>query len=220
MASGPTDRRGLQFGQGATQSIKSWEEKEEEGKKSESRWRRGWGTRRTDVKSRFYNRDDPTNGGKAGDRGEGETSVDRTRTGTESISSGPVRFVLQVCGPVVVSNRPALRPSRGHNELGHWGVGRRTIKTLTHFRSFGHRIVRSCISTRLHESSGKLIPRPLSSRQRGAAEPNRMGSFKTLRKNFMHSASSSLPAGRARTSVLVRPPRPFSRAPLTPQFDP
>ena len=113
---------------------------------------------------------------------EREASVDRTRTGTESISSGPVRFVLQVCGPLVVSDRPALRPSRGHNELGHWGVGRRTIKTLTHFRSFGRRIVRSCISTRLHESSGKLIPRPLSSRQRGAAEPNRMGSFNAEKK--------------------------------------
>ena len=141
MASGPTGRRdwsasrGLQFGQGATQSIKSWEEKEEEGKKSESRWRRGWGTRRTDVKSRFYNRDNPTNGGKEGDRGGRGTSVDRTRTGTESISSGPVRFVLQVCGPlVVVSDRPAATMSW---DTAEWDGGEgKTIKlSLTFARS-------------------------------------------------------------------------------------
>ena len=33
------------------------------------------GTRRTDVKSRFYNRDNPANGGKEGDQGEGQVSI-------------------------------------------------------------------------------------------------------------------------------------------------
>ena len=144
MASGPIGRRGwpasrgLQFGQGATQSIKSWEEKEEEGKKSESRWRRGWGTRRTDVKSRFYNRDNPMNGGKAGDRGGRERDKcrsDSDRDRIDIIRSGPV------CPAGMWAPR-RLGSTCGHNELGHCGVGRRRgedYKTLTHFRSFGRR---------------------------------------------------------------------------------
>ena len=104
--------------------------------------------------------------------------------------------------------------------MSEWGL-RETIKTLTFARSLVRSIVRASQLGSACTKSGKLIPRPLSSCQRGAAEPNLMGFF-NCEKKLMHSTSSSLGSVRRHGAVAcprpsVLPARPFSRAP---QFEP